>query len=124
MPFLYAESGFIMQKKKENIMQIKCEKCSTVSDEAMPETYLEGEVELTFLRCPSCGEVYPVCATDSRLREDIAEYKEMRSLIRQRPVSEAFIRKAEALKQKNMQRSRELMERHPLASFFQPIAAE
>ena len=69
-----------MQKKNENIVQIKCEKCSTVSDEAMPETYLEGEVELTFLRCPSCGEVYPVCATDSRLREDIAEYKEMRSL--------------------------------------------
>ena len=118
MTILYAESGFIMQKKNENIVQIKCEKCSTVSDEAMPETYLEGEVELTFLRCPSCGEVYPVCATDSRLREDIAEYKEMRSLIRQRPVSEAFLRKAEALKQKNMKRSRELMERHPLASFF------
>ena len=71
-------------------MQIKCEKCSAVSDAAMPETYLEGEVELTFLRCPSCGEVYPVCATDSKLREDIAEYKEMRSTIRQKPVSEAW----------------------------------
>ena len=113
-----------MQKKKENIMQIRCEKCSAVSDAAVPETYLEGEVELTFLRCPSCGEVYPVCTTDSRLRKDIEEYKEMRSTIRQKPVSEAFLRKAEALKQKNMQRSRELMERHPLASFFQPIAAE
>ena len=101
-------------------MQIKCEKCSAVSDAAMPETYLEGGVELTFLRCPSCGEVYPVCATDSKLREDIAEYKEMRNTIRQKPVSEAFLREAEALKQKNMKRSRELMERHPLASFFQP----
>ena len=60
-------------------MQIRCEKCSAVSDAAMPETYLEGDVELTFLRCPSCGEVYPVCATDSALRKDIAEYKEMRS---------------------------------------------
>ena len=39
-------------------MQIKCEKCYAVSDAAMPETYLEGGVELTFLRCPSCGEVY------------------------------------------------------------------
>ena len=105
-------------------LQIRCEKCSAVSDAAMPETYLEGDVELTFLRCPSCGEVYPVCATDSRLREDIAEYKEMRSLIRHRLVGDSFLRKAEALKQKNMQRSRELMERHPLASFFQPIAAE
>ena len=62
-------------------MQIKCEKCS-----AVPETYLEGEVELTFLRCPSCGEVYPVCATDSALRKDIAEYNRMRSLIRRKVI--------------------------------------
>ena len=47
-------------------MQIKCEKCSAVSDAAMPETYLEGEVELTFLRCPSCGEVYPVWSTATK----------------------------------------------------------
>ena len=113
-----------MQKKKENIRQIKFENCFAVSDAAMPETYLEGDVELTFLRCPSCGEVYPVCATDSILREDIAEYKEMRSLIRRRLVEDSFLRKAEALKQKNMKRSRELMERHPLASFFQSIVAE
>ena len=99
-------------------MQIKCEKCSAVSDAVMPETYLEGEVKLTFLRCPSCGVVYPVCATDSKLRKDIAEYKEMRSLIRHRLVEDSFLRKAEALKQNNMKRSRELMERHPLASFF------
>ena len=43
-------SSFIMQKKKENIMQIKCEKCYAVSDAAMPETYLEGEVELNNIR--------------------------------------------------------------------------
>ena len=110
-------SSFIMQKKK-NIMQIKCEKCSAVSDAAMPETYLEGDVELTFLRCPSCGEVYPVCAMDNALREDIAEYKEMRSIIRHRFVEDSFLRRAEALKQKDMKRSRELVERHPLASFF------
>ncbi len=115
-----------MQKKKEKIMQIKCEKCSAVSETAMPETYLEGEVELelTFLRCPLCGEFYPVCATDSRLRQDIAEYNRMRSVIRHRFVEDSFLRSAEALKQKNMQRSRELMERHPLAFFFQPRAAE
>ena len=28
-------------------LQIRCEKCSAVSDAAMPETYLEGDVELT-----------------------------------------------------------------------------
>ncbi len=48
----------------------------------MPETYLEGDIEFTFFRYPECGEVYPVCATDSALRADIAEYTRMRNLIR------------------------------------------
>ena len=105
-------------------MQIKCDKCSAVSETVMPETYLDGDIEFTFFRCPACGEVYPVCATDSALRADIAEYSRMRNLIRVKPVSESFICKAEALKQKNIERSKELMEHHPLAPFLQPIAAE
>ena len=91
-------------------MQIKCDKCSAVSESIMPETYLEGDIEFTFFRCP-------VCATDSALRTDIAEYTRMRNLIRVKPVKEDFIRRAEALKQKNLKRSQELMETHPLAPF-------
>ena len=98
-------------------MQIKCDKCSAVSESIMPETYLEGDIEFTFFRCPECGAVYPVCATDSSLRESIAEYTRMRNLIRVKPVKEFFIRRAEALKQKNLKRMRELMEQHPLAPF-------
>ena len=98
-------------------MQIKCDKCSAVSDSITPETYLEGDIEFTFFRCLACGEVYPVCATDSTLRADIAEYTKMRNLIRVKPVKESFIRRAEALKQKNLKRSQELMETHPLAPF-------
>lgn len=75
-------------------MQIKCDKCSAVSETVMPETYLDGDIEFTFFRCPACGEVYPVCATDSALRADIAEYTRMRDQIRVKPVSESFIRKA------------------------------
>ena len=105
-------------------MQIKCDKCSAVSDSITPETYLEGDIEFTFFRCPACGEVYPVCATDSALRADIAEYTRMRNLIRMKPVKEQFIRRAEALKQKNLKRTRELMAEHPLAPFLQPGAAE
>lgn len=105
-------------------MQIKCDKCSAVSGSIMPETYLEGDIEFTFFRCPECGEVYPVCATDTALREDIAEFTRMRSLIRIKPVKEEFIRRAEALKQKNLKRSRELMETHPLAPFLQPIETD
>ena len=105
-------------------MQIKCDKCSAESESIMPETYLEDDIEFTFFRCPACGEVYTVCVTDSALRAEIAEYSRMRSLIRSKPVEESFIRRAEALKQKNLKRTRELMERHPLAPFLQPIEAE
>lgn len=105
-------------------MQIKCDKCSAVSETVMPETYLEGGIEFTFFRCPECGVVYPVCATDSALRADIAKYSRMRDVIRIKPVTEQFIRKAEALKKKNIKRSRELMEQHPLAPFLQPATAE
>lgn len=105
-------------------MQIKCDKCAAVSDTVMPETFQDGDIEFTFFRCPDCGEVYPVCATDSALRTDIAEYRRMRELIRTKPVTEAFIRQAEALKQKNIKRTQELMERHPLAPFLRPSAAE
>lgn len=98
-------------------MQIKCEKCSAVSEIVMPETFQDGDIEFTFIRCPECGEVYPVCATDSALREDIAEYTRMRNLIRSKPVKEDFIREAETLKQRNLKRTRELMEQHPLAPF-------
>jgi len=41
----------------------------------------------------------------------------MRNLIRVKPVKEDFIRRAEAMKQKNLKRTRELMELHPLAPF-------
>ena len=114
---------FYMQISQEETMQIKCDKCSAVSEAVMPETYLEGDIEFTFFRCPECGEVYPVCATDSALRADIAEYTRMRNLIRVKPVKEDFIRKAEALKEKNIKRTRELMEQHPLAPFLQPDVA-
>ena len=122
--YLHMKNHFIMQKikryvqeKEEISMQIRCDKCSAVSESIMPETYLEGDIEFTFFRCPECGEVYPVCATDSALRADIAEYTRMRNLIRVKPVKESFIRRAEALKQKNLKRSQELMETHPLAPF-------
>lgn len=98
-------------------MQIKCDKCSAISESIMPETRKKGDIEHAFFRCPACGAVYPVAATDPALRADIAEYARMRNLIRLKPVKESFIRRAEALKQKNMKRSRELMEQHPLAPF-------
>ena len=96
-------------------MEIKCDKCGAVSGTVTPETCQKGEIEFTFFRCPECGEVYPVCVTDLALRKDIAAYGRMRQVIKIKPVTEKFIRNAEALKQRNIRRTKELMEKHPLA---------
>lgn len=102
-------------------MQIECEKCKAVAETVLPETYLDGEIEFTFFRCQECGEIYPVCATDAALRADIAEYTRMRDIIRKKPVTEQFLRKVQALKERNVKRSKELAEQHPLVSFLQQL---
>lgn len=101
-------------------MQIKCDKCGLLSDRINPETARNGDIEFTFLRCPECGKAYPVAATDTALRADIAEYSRRRQLIRMKPVTEAFLRETEKLKEQNMERNRELMGLHSLVPFFQP----
>ena len=105
-------------------MQIKCDKCGAVAETVKPETAKDGEIEYTFFRCPACGEVYPISATDDALRKSIAEYERRRRLIRIKPVTEPFLRSAEALKQDNLKRCKELMELHPLALFLRPVEAE
>ena len=96
-------------------MEIRCDRCGAAVAAIQPETVRDGEIEYTFFRCPDCGEAYPICATDAALRKSIAEYSRMRQTIRTKPVKEAFIRRAETQKKKNLKRTRELMEQHPLA---------
>ena len=105
-------------------MEIKCDKCGAVAETVKPETAKDGEIEYTFFRCPACGEVYPIAVTDDALRKSIAEYERRRRLIRIKPVTEPFLRGAEALKQDNLKRCKELMELHPLALFLRPVEAE
>lgn len=105
-------------------MEIKCDKCGAVTETVMPEIVRNGDVEHTFFRCPDCGAVFPIAATDTALRADIAEYNRRRQMIRLKPVTEAFIRDAEALKQENLKRCKELMEQHPLALFLQSQTTE
>ena len=105
-------------------MQIECDKCGAIHDTVEPKTIWDGDIEHTFFRCPDCDAVYPISATDTALRADIAEYSRRRQLIRIKPVTEQFLRETEALKQKNLKRTRELMEIHPLALFLQSDKAE
>jgi len=98
-------------------MQIICDKCKA-EIHPQPETLRDGEIEHTFFRCPECGVVYPVCVTDEALRKDIAGYNRMRLLIQEQRCTEKFLRNAEALKQKNRKRTRELMEQYLSVPFF------
>ena len=107
---LYAE-------KQEEPMQVKCDKCGAVAETVMPESVRDGDIEHTFFRCSDCNAVYPISATDTALRNNIAEYSRRRQLIRVKPVTESFLRETETLKQANLKRCKELMEQHPLALF-------
>lgn len=98
-------------------MEIKCDHCGAVAETIMPETARDGDIGHTFLRCPACGETYPIAATDDALRKSIAEYDRRRQLIRVKPVTEQFLRETETLKQANLKRCKELMEQYPLALF-------
>ena len=100
-------------------MKINCDNCGAVAETVKPESVRDGDIEHTFFRCPECGAVYPISATDTALRADITEYSRRRQLIRVKPVTEQFLRETEALKQENLKRCRELMELHPLALFFE-----
>jgi predicted RNA-binding Zn-ribbon protein involved in translation (DUF1610 family) len=104
-------------------MQIICDKCKA-EIQPQPEALRDSEIEYTFFRCPECGEVYPVCVTDEALRKRIAGYNRMRLLIQKQRCTEKFLRNAEALKQKNRKRTRELMEQYPSVPFLQPTEAE
>ena len=98
-------------------MQIICDKCKT-EIHPQPETARDGEIEHTFFRCPECGMVYPIAVTDAALRDDIARYERMKAIIKARPQSKRFLQKTAELKEHNMKRCRELMDKYPLAPLF------
>jgi uncharacterized C2H2 Zn-finger protein len=95
-------------------MQIICDKCKA-EIHPQPETFRDGEIEHIFFRCPECGEVYHLCATDEALRKSVMEYDRLAGMNRKKRRSEQFLRKAAELKEKNIKRCRELMEQYPLA---------
>ena len=105
-------------------MQIKCDRCGSVAETVVPETARNGDIEHYFFRCPKCGAVYPISATDTALRESIARFREMRKTIKTSVVTEEYLHEAEELYQKNIKRNRELMEQHPLALFLRSAETE
>ena len=97
-------------------MEIVCDQCKNTLS-ASPALIRDGEMEFTFLRCESCGAVYLLSVTDEALRTDILRYARRRKTIAAGHVSARFIRNAEALKQRNIERTRELMAQYPSVPF-------
>lgn len=103
-------------------MEIKCDKCGKSAESLEVEYVRDADIEHTFFRCRECKAIFPIAATDTKLRARIAEYGQRRNFIRIHPVSEQFLRATETLKQENLKRNRELMEQHPLALFLETHA--
>ena len=87
--------------------KITCDHCGAEMDFA-PLYYREGALEITCMRCGNCATEYVSAVTDSALREDIERYKRMAKMMAARKMPERFIRRAERLHARNVQRSKAL----------------
>ena len=92
-------------------MAVTCVKCRS-EIECQPLYRLEGDLELTLLRCPTCGKEYLSAVTDTPLRRSIEKYKEMLQTIRTGKVTESFILDAQELLAENMLRGKELKDEY------------
>ena len=66
-------AGYFHGQIQEVFMETQCDECGAVAESVMPESAKDGDIEHTFFRCPDCGAVYPIAATDMALRASIAE---------------------------------------------------
>ena len=99
-------------------MVVACNECRSEA-ELQPLYRREGDLELTFLRCPKCGKEYLSAVTDTPLRRSIEKYKEMLQTIRTGKVTESFILDAQELLAENMLRGKELKD-----EYLKPTACE
>ena len=96
-------------------MEIICDRCGAVVPHPEWKTARDGEIEHTYILCPSCGEPYRAGTTDGKLRRNIKKYSEMAARIKRGKCTEQFHRRAQKLKEENVKRSRELADAYPLA---------
>ena len=90
---------------------VTCNKCGA---EAVfqPLYRREGDLELTFLRCPECGAEYLSSATDTPLRKSIEEYKRMLQHIQTGKATEMEILDAQGWYADNLRRSKTLRDEY------------
>lgn len=90
---------------------VTCNKCGA---EAVfqPLYRREGDLELTFLRCPECGKEFLSSVTDTPLRKSIEEYQRMLQHIRSGKATEMEILDAQGYYAENLRRSKTLRDEY------------
>ena len=90
---------------------VTCNKCGA-EVVFQPLYRREGDLELTFLRCPECGAEYLSAVTDTPLRKSIEEYKQMLQHIRTGKATEMEILDAQGCLAENLRRSKTLRDEY------------
>ena len=86
---------------------ITCDNCGAEMEFA-PLYYREGDLEITCMRCGNCAAEFVAAVTDGALRDDIERYTLTLRMMAARKMPERFIRRAERLHARNVQRSKAL----------------
>lgn len=92
---------------------VRCDACRCAFNPE-PEIQVKDEIEWTFFRCPYCGKRHLVAVTDAALRKSIQGYTQLARMNKVKRLPERTQKRLQKMKEKNVQRSRELREQYPL----------
>ena len=94
---------------------VTCNECKTdfVTD---VKTYVDGDLEITYFRCPKCFRSYLVSVTDGKVREAIEEHRKLGDMFanerkKEKPDTElivSWLRQMRNLREYNLARSHSL----------------
>ena len=94
-----------------NKTTITCNDCNNEFTPDIQETK-DGEVELSFFRCPSCGKRYLISVTDEELRTALSEYAALFFNNNITRLCEKLQKQMHEMKELNLKRSEELKLRY------------
>ena len=72
----------------------------------------DGECEIYFIQCPSCGDKYLISVIDQELRSEISEYAALEHNNRVSRLSKQMQKRMWEMKKRNIKRSNELKKRY------------
>jgi hypothetical protein len=98
---------------------VTCDECKTdfVTD---VKTYVDGDLEITYFRCPECLRSYLVSVTDSSVRNNIEEHRRLSDMLtnerkKKKPDAElvaSWLERMRNLREYNLTRSHSLKQKY------------